>query len=89
MERLKRRKANPGLTGLTTGFKSLDSLTMGLKRDELIILGARPSMGKSAAGLQIASHVAKTHGPVMFISLEMSEEQLSDRLMSNFSHVTP
>ena len=71
-----------GLTGLSTGFKDLDKLTAGLQPSDLILVAARPSMGKTAFTLNIASHVAlKENQPVAFFSLEMSKEQLMQRML--------
>ena len=71
-----------GLTGLSTGFKDLDKLTAGLQPSDLILVAARPSMGKTAFTLNIASHVAlKEDKPVAFFSLEMSKEQLMQRML--------
>lgn len=71
-----------GLTGLSTGFKDLDKITTGLQPSDLILVAARPSMGKTAFTLNIASHVAiKENKPVAFFSLEMSKEQLMQRML--------
>lgn len=71
-----------GLTGLPTGFKDLDKLTAGLQPSDLILVAARPSMGKTAFTLNIASHVAtRENKPVAFFSLEMSKEQLMQRML--------
>lgn len=68
--------------GIPTGFNDLDSLTQGLQRTDLIILAARPAMGKTAVALNLARNVAKTGLPVIIFSLEMSEEQLMSRLIA-------
>jgi len=71
------------ITGVPTGFKRLDTMTAGLQSGDLIILAARPSMGKTALALNIAQHVALRHGgSVGIFSLEMSTQQLIRRLMS-------
>jgi len=71
------------ITGVPTGFKRLDTMTAGLQGGDLIILAARPSMGKTALALNIAQHVALRHGgSVGIFSLEMSTQQLIRRLMS-------
>jgi len=71
------------LRGVPTGFRDLDSLLAGLQNSDLIILAARPSMGKSALAINMAQHVAIHEGiPVAIFSLEMSKEQLVDRLLS-------
>lgn len=81
-----RRKG--GLTGLSTGFRRLDKITNGLQPSDLILVAARPSMGKTAFTLNIAQHVAvKDHKSVAFFSLEMSKEQLVARILSSISGV--
>ena len=70
------------VTGLSTGFKDLDRLTAGLQPSNLIILAARPSMGKSAFALEIAAHVAvDAKRPCAFFSLEMSRQEVAQRLI--------
>jgi replicative DNA helicase len=74
--------------GLSTGWLDLDDAIGGLRPHELIVIGARPGVGKSLAGLGIADHVAGRLGlPVLFASLEMTEEQLSQRRISALSKV--
>jgi len=71
------------ITGLSTGYHQLDNLTSGLQPSELIILAARPSMGKTALALNIAENVAvRGNLPVAIFSLEMSKESLLLRLLS-------
>jgi replicative DNA helicase len=71
------------VTGLSTGYSQLDDLTSGLQPSELIILAARPSMGKTALALNIAENVAvRENRPVAIFSLEMSKESLLLRLLS-------
>ena len=77
-----------GLTGITTGFKYLDTMTSGLQKSDLIILAARPAMGKTAFALSLALNAAvKGRASVMMFSLEMSKEQLGQRLLSMESKV--
>lgn len=77
-----------GLSGLTTGYTKLDSLTSGLQRSDLIILAARPSMGKTAFALNIARNVAvEERVSVAVFSLEMSKEQLSMRLLTSEARI--
>ncbi len=69
-------------TGLPTGFTDFDKMTSGLQPSDLIIVAARPSMGKSSLVLNIAQHVAlKGNKSVAFFSLEMSKEQLAQRML--------
>lgn len=76
------------VTGVTTGFPQLDALTSGLQKSDLIILAARPSMGKTAFALCLALNAAlKQDIPVAIFSLEMSQEQLFQRLLAVRSKV--
>lgn len=76
------------LTGITTGFRDLDQLTSGLHRSDLIILAARPAMGKTAFALSVAQGAAiKGKASVMIFSMEMSKEQLGQRLLSMESRI--
>lgn len=74
--------------GIPTGIKELDYKISGLNRSDLIILGARPGMGKTSFALNIATHVAmKENRKVCFFSLEMSRDQLAQRVLSSESGV--
>jgi replicative DNA helicase len=76
------------ITGLTTGYAGLDNETAGLQPSELIILAARPSMGKTALALNIAENVAvRQREPVAIFSLEMSKESLLLRLLASEARV--
>ncbi|MFP4134669.1 MAG: replicative DNA helicase, partial [Halothece sp.] len=76
------------LPGLQTGFYDLDSMTSGLQPSDLIILAGRPSMGKTAFGLNMARYLAGNYNlPVAIFSLEMSKEQLSQRLLASEAKV--
>lgn len=76
------------LTGLPTGFTDLDAKTSGLQRSDLIIIAARPAMGKTAFALNLARYGALAGGkPVAIFSLEMSKEQLVQRLISAQANV--
>lgn len=70
-----------GLTGISSGFKDLDKLTSGLQKSDLILVAARPSMGKTAFTLNIAAYCGLHDCKVAFFSLEMSKEQLMQRMM--------
>jgi replicative DNA helicase len=79
---LKEKFLNPTLPGLTSGFHSLDLLTQGFQKSDLIIIAGRPSMGKTALSLNITLNVIKSSRlPVLFFSLEMSKEQIMYRLL--------
>jgi len=82
-ERIDRLHKDKGvLRGVPTGFKDLDNLLSGLQKSDLIILAARPSMGKSSLALNIAANAAlRNKIPVGIFSLEMSKDQLVDRLI--------
>ena len=76
------------ITGLATGYHGLDNETAGLQPSELVILAARPSMGKTALALNIAENVAlRAKEPVAIFSLEMSKESLLLRLLSSHARV--
>ncbi len=76
------------LRGVPTGFKALDNKLAGLQKSDLIILAARPSMGKTTFALDIARHAALDHKvPVCIFSLEMSSAQLAQRMLSSESRV--
>ncbi len=77
-----------GLTGITTGFADIDAKTSGLQKSDLIILAARPAMGKTAFALSLARNAAvKGKASVLIFSMEMAKEQLSQRLLSMESKV--
>ncbi|MBP1927009.1 replicative DNA helicase [Sedimentibacter acidaminivorans] len=85
---LEERAMNKGsLTGITTGYEDLDRMTAGLQRSDLILLAARPSMGKTALALNIAINAVKTGVSVALFSLEMSKEQYVQRIISMESMV--
>lgn len=82
------REHGVGLTGLATGFKKLDEFTSGFQATDLVVLAARPSMGKTALALRYAAEVAASGASVGFFSLEMSAEQLVLRLLSAQSGIS-
>jgi replicative DNA helicase len=80
--------AKDGLRGVPTGFKELDNILAGFQKSDLIILAARPSVGKTSLALEIARKAAVNHSvPVAIFSLEMSSQQLVDRMLSAQSEV--
>jgi replicative DNA helicase len=80
---LKTKSLDPKLSGLVSGFDDLDSITQGLQKSDLIIIAGRPSTGKTALVLNIASNIVKNYKlPVLFFSLEMSKEQIMYRLLA-------
>lgn len=81
-------KSKNELRGIKTGFTELDNMLSGLQKSDLIILAARPSMGKTALALDIARQTATKHNtPVGIFSLEMSSQQLVDRMLASQSNV--
>ncbi len=88
-ERLDRlHNTKEGLRGVPTGFQELDSKLSGFQNSDLIILAARPSMGKTSLALDIARQTAINHNtPVGIFSLEMSSQQLVDRMLASQSNV--
>jgi len=75
-------KQGEGLRGIPTGFKDLDDCLAGMQRSNLLILAARPGVGKTSLALNIAQNIAvKYKRPIGFFSLEMSKEELVDRLL--------
>ncbi|MDO8514073.1 MAG: replicative DNA helicase [bacterium] len=88
-ERLESLQKHSGtIRGVPTGFPQLDNLLAGLQKSDLVILAARPSMGKTALALDIARQTATKYGtPVGIFSLEMSSQQLVDRMLSAQSGV--
>ncbi len=89
MEKIEKASKNKGaVTGIPTGFLDLDARTAGMQPSDLILIAARPSMGKTAFVLNIAQHVAfKQNMTVAIFSLEMSKEQLVNRMFSLESKV--
>ena len=88
IEDIQRRLESDGsLSGITSGFNDLDSLTGGLQPSDLIILAARPGMGKTALVLNIATSAVLASKSVAIFSLEMSKEQLMARVLSSVARV--
>jgi replicative DNA helicase len=83
-----RRMEQGGATGTPTGFGDLDAMTGGLHESELIILAARPSMGKTALATNIADHVSvDSNVATLFVSLEMSRLELAQRMLCSRGHI--
>jgi replicative DNA helicase len=81
-------EAGADVTGVPSGFRDLDRITSGFQRGNLIIIAARPSMGKSALGLCMAANLAVRHGtPVGMFTLEMSKAEVTQRLMCSEAKV--
>ena len=89
MDRLEARISGEIQEGtVETGFTKLDQMTGGLHASELVILAARPSMGKTAFAMNIAENVVmKSRKPTLFISLEMASIELIERMLCSVSRV--
>ena len=83
----KRVQNKSKLSGIPSGFIDLDAKISGLNNSDLIILAARPAMGKSALAINIATHVAKQNVPALIFSLEMSKEQMISRILASEGNV--
>ena len=82
LERIQRSQQSTGLTGVPSGFPSLDAITMGWQKGNLIVVGARPGHGKTAIALNMARAAAIDHNiPTAFFTLEMTDVELADRLI--------
>ena len=85
---LKEKFLNPKLPGLTSGFQTLDSITQGFQKSDLIVIAGRPSTGKTALSLTISLNIIKlARLPILFFSLEMSKEQIMYRLLAMESDI--
>lgn len=83
LERIEELQKHVGLSGVPSGFPSLDEITLGWQKGNLIIIGARPSVGKTAFALNMARNAAVDFKrPTAFFSLEMTDIELSDRLVA-------
>ena len=81
LEKLYNQKGK--ISGITTGFVGIDRMTSGLHNSDLIILAARPAMGKSAFAINIATNAAKSGVPVIIFNLEMNKEQVVNRILAS------
>ncbi|AKZ66080.1 replicative DNA helicase [Candidatus Palibaumannia cicadellinicola] len=82
------KKPNHGITGVSSGYLDLDKKTAGLQKSDLIIVAARPSMGKTTFAMNICENAAMTEEkPVLIFSLEMSGEQIMIRMLASLSRV--
>lgn len=84
---VERGQSDDPMTGVPSGIAPLDELTGGWQRNDLIIVAARPSVGKTAFALQAALNAAKAGHPVLFVSLEMGAVQLADRAIAHLAGV--
>ena len=89
LDRVQEMAANPNdVTGVPTGFYDLDRLTAGFQAGDLVVLAARPSMGKTALAINIAEHVALNEGlPVAVFSMEMGAAQLAVRIVGSIGRI--
>ena len=89
LDRIQEVQDKKGLSGIPSGFPTLDSMTMGWQPSNLVILGARPSVGKTAFALNLARNAAVGFGvPTAFFSLEMADTELTDRLIASESGIS-
>ncbi|MFH1036597.1 MAG: replicative DNA helicase [Patescibacteria group bacterium] len=88
LQRIHNLKSGGTMRGVPTGFKDLDNMLAGLQKSDLIILAARPSLGKSALAVNVAANIAMQQNiPVGIFSLEMSRDQIVDRLISSVANI--
>jgi replicative DNA helicase len=89
LDRVTEMAENPqDVTGVATGFRDLDQMTSGFQAGDLVILAARPSMGKTALAINIAEHVALNEGlPVAVFSMEMGASQLAVRIVGSIGRI--
>ncbi|MCB9850754.1 MAG: replicative DNA helicase [Phycisphaerales bacterium] len=88
LDRMINAEEGADVNGLPTGFSELDELTTGFQPGDMIVVAGRPSMGKTALGLNMAEHAAVTDGiPVVFFSLEMSRQQVAQRLLCSRARI--
>ncbi|MCQ2978824.1 MAG: replicative DNA helicase [Clostridia bacterium] len=89
LEKIEELYANKGqLTGVPTGFTDLDRMTSGLQQNEMVLVAARPAMGKTAFAINIVENAAIKKGvPTAIFSLEMSKEQITNRIISGYAMI--
>ena len=88
IQHIQELQANPDpLPGMTSGFRDLDRILTGFHKTDLVVLAARPGMGKTAFALNVAMNAATAGNSVMIFSMEMSKEQLGERMLSMRSNV--
>jgi replicative DNA helicase len=89
LDRVQEMADNPNdITGVPTGFHDLDRMTSGLQAGDMMVLAARPSMGKTALAINIAEHVALNEGlPVAVFSMEMGASQLAVRIVGSIGRI--
>ena len=82
LETLRERRRTHGVTGIPTGWETLDNITHGMQRGDIFLVLARVKVGKTACLLYMASHAQRAGYKVMFISMEMTKEQIGERLLA-------
>lgn len=87
IDRIEQRRTRGEIQGLATGLRDLDRLTAGLQKGDLFLVAGRPSSGKSALAMQFATQAAMAGRSVVVFSLEMSRDQLLERMVSNVGQV--
>jgi len=88
LERAYKHRGDDVMDGLATGFRDFDRMTTGLKPGQFLILGARPSQGKTSLALNVAANMSLNQTPVALFSLEMSYEQIWQRLLSYHAQIS-
>ncbi|NDV66629.1 replicative DNA helicase [Bacteroides sp. 224] len=83
------KESRNGLTGIPTGLSTLDKMTSGFQRGDLVVLAARPSVGKTAMGLHIALSASRAGHKVVVYSIEMQGERLADRMITGQADIDP
>ena len=82
------QQPHDGVTGVSTGYSDLDKMTAGLQKSDLIIVAARPSMGKTTFAMNLAEHAAMTEDkPALIFSLEMPSEQIMMRMLASLGRI--
>ena len=82
------QQPHDGVTGVSTGYADLDKMTAGLQKSDLIIVAARPSMGKTTFAMNLAEHAAMTQDkPALIFSLEMPSEQIMMRMLASLGRI--
>lgn len=87
METIERRRAGDITAGIPTGYRDLDEMLGGLRRKEMVVVGGRPGHGKSAMGMGLALNAAAGGANVLFVSLEMSRQEISERMLASMSQI--
>ena len=89
LEKIRQAQEGTAPKGLMSGFRHLDNLTNGFRQGQMVIVAARPGVGKSTIGVDMMRHLSITHGiPTLMFSLEMSEDEINERVLAAESEVS-